>query len=233
MPADAAHIYPFNLVKATSKEPTAVARFWDLLRLFWDETRINKWRRAIFSEEDETISDGCHNMLTLSKQAHALWGEARFALRPLEQSDDQKRLKVEFHWQKKALDADAEIDLLSGPESTRDYHGERECTLTVEDSADGSGDGPHRGYRRIRSGDTFTFRTTDPKRLPLPSWPLLEMQWYLQRIAAMSGAAGPPEYEEYSEEDDNAPGALSIDCARRVGDVFEWVQTGAPPTLVK
>ena len=46
-------------------------------------------------------------------------------------------------------------------------------------------------YKVVVSRDVFTLTTDDPERLPLPSWPLLEMQWHLQRIAlaAMSGAA--------------------------------------------
>ncbi|KAN0086693.1 hypothetical protein V8E54_000381 [Elaphomyces granulatus] len=47
----------------------------------------------------------------------------------------------------------------------------------------GKGDLP----RDIRSEDTFTLTTDDPVKKPLPSWKLLEMQWILQKILAMSG----------------------------------------------
>jgi hypothetical protein len=40
-----------------------------------------------------------------------------------------------------------------------------------------------------RSGDKISLKTDDPKTLPLPHFALLEMQWILQRVAAMSAAA--------------------------------------------
>ena len=60
---------------------------------------------------------------------------------------------------------------------------------------------------RIRSGETFTFTTEDPENLPLPSLQLLEMQWVLQRLVGMSGAAGWPSLDEIDDDsvdnDDN------------------------------
>jgi hypothetical protein len=56
--------------------------------------------------------------------------------------------------------------------------------------------------RRIYSGETFTFTTKDPKNLPLPSMELLEMQWLLQRLVAMSGAAGWPIFDDTVGDDD-------------------------------
>jgi len=46
--------------------------------------------------------------------------------------------------------------------------------------------------RDLRSEDTFTLTTDDPVNKPLPSFKLLHMQWILQRITAMSGAAIDP-----------------------------------------
>jgi hypothetical protein len=46
--------------------------------------------------------------------------------------------------------------------------------------------------RDLRSGDTLTLITDDPVNKPLPSFKLLHMQWILQRITAMSGAAIDP-----------------------------------------
>ena len=43
--------------------------------------------------------------------------------------------------------------------------------------------------RYIKSGDWFEMRTDDPEARPLPSWELLEMQWFLQRVVGMAGAA--------------------------------------------
>lgn len=40
----------------------------------------------------------------------------------------------------------------------------------------------------IASGDVFTVTTSDPETMPLPSWALLETQWFLRQVAGMSGA---------------------------------------------
>ena len=54
--------------------------------------------------------------------------------------------------------------------------------------------------RPIRSGETFTFTTKDSKNLPLPSLELLEMQWVLQRLVGMTGAAGWPSLDLYGDD---------------------------------
>jgi hypothetical protein len=54
--------------------------------------------------------------------------------------------------------------------------------------------------RKICSGDEICLETNDPQRLPLPDWRLLDMQWILHRVAAMSGAA---ESRDGFNEDDN------------------------------
>ena len=41
----------------------------------------------------------------------------------------------------------------------------------------------------IYSGQIMTIRTSDPETMPLPSFQLLQMQWFLNRVAAISGAA--------------------------------------------
>jgi hypothetical protein len=55
-------------------------------------------------------------------------------------------------------------------------------------------------YRGIESGDTFTLTTDDPEIRPLPSWELLDMQWVLQRLTAMSGAAETPDVDLYDDD---------------------------------
>lgn len=43
--------------------------------------------------------------------------------------------------------------------------------------------------RWIQSGDVISFTTHGPEKLPLPSFDLLDMQWALHRVTALSGAA--------------------------------------------
>jgi hypothetical protein len=55
----------------------------------------------------------------------------------------------------------------------------------------------------IRSGDVFTLTTDDPQARPLPHWDLMEMQWMLQRLVGISGAADWPELDLSEEDDDD------------------------------
>jgi hypothetical protein len=66
-------------------------------------------------------------------------------------------------------------------------------------------------YRGIESGDIFTFTTDDPAIRPLPSWELLDMQWVLQRLTAMSGGAGTPDVDVYDDEDVGSGSMLILD----------------------
>lgn len=52
----------------------------------------------------------------------------------------------------------------------------------------------------IYSGELVTLTTRDPVAMPLPSFELLEMQWMLNRIAALSGAADVTD-EQLEDED--------------------------------
>jgi hypothetical protein len=203
-----------------------VQRFWRILGLFWNEDRVKSWQTAILPTGDNLRQprDGCFNMLSLNKHAHALWGAARFALRPVLQTPDEKMLKVEFHWQKQSVvSSAAEVDLLAQPVSTRGFHGERGNVLMFTTGTFDEDGTPI--FRGIRSGKVFTITTKDPVRLPLPSWPLLEMQWYLQRVVAMSAAAEPPTDSEVDEWNSER-GTTRLDrdtTARRIGRVSEWL----------
>ena len=55
--------------------------------------------------------------------------------------------------------------------------------------------------KRIHSGDEIYLETSDPKRLPLPDLRLLEMQWILHRVTALSGAAEPR--DDFGEDTDD------------------------------
>jgi hypothetical protein len=54
----------------------------------------------------------------------------------------------------------------------------------------------------ICSGDEFSLETDDPVLRPLPDFRLLEMQWFLHRVTAMSGAAEiQDEFDDDSDDD--------------------------------
>jgi len=145
------------------------------------------------AESPNTGVDEPFNLICLTRDAHDMWNKGLFALKPLELSDDNKELTVQFFWQvPNKYELENRIDFLTPPASSKGLNeggGRR-----LFDDKD----------RRILSGQVFSFKTTAPEKRPLPSWELLEMQWYLQRLVAMSGAAGWP-ILEWNDDDNYIP----------------------------
>ena len=163
-----------------------VPKFWRLLSIFWGRHRVNTWRCKIFPnvEKSDTGVDEPFNLISLTPDAHDLWNKGLFALKPLELSNDNTELTVQFFWQvPNKYNQESRIDLLTEPTSSKSLDDSGPGKWLAYEEADKS-------LHRIRSGEVFTFRTTDPAMYPLPSNELLEMQWYLQRLVSMSGAAG-------------------------------------------
>ncbi|KAK6810893.1 hypothetical protein RU639_013342 [Aspergillus parasiticus] len=225
---DAAHIYPNSLLNASTREPDAVERFWDMLNVFWDESRVQRWKSGIFGNENtpEKPHHGCFNLLSLDQKVHKLWGDAKFALRPIEQIDS-RTLKVEFHWQRGLSNPVAKVDLLKKPESSRgvcEYFdrrfGHRRYSIPLPTGTYKDNGEPE--YRPITSGDVFTITTSNPTTMPLPSWALLEMQWHLQRVAGMSGAAEVENIPDY-DDDNRDTTAIRDDPVELTRRINEWL----------
>jgi hypothetical protein len=171
----------------------AQSSFWTLLGIFWAEDRIVEWRKKIFPNPNhpDTGVEACFNLISLSASAHWHWNKGRFALKPLEMSDDKKALTVQFFWQPQYSHGNKDpVDLLKEPLSSRNlrWAKKEEMEYYLTRRQDGS-------PRDIQSGDIFTFTTDDPVIRPLPSWELLDMQWILQRLTAMSGGPETPDVD--------------------------------------
>src|SRR5947209_1019623 len=153
----------------------------------------------------------CFNLISLSPDAHSLWTRGLFALKPLKLSRNRKTLTVQFFWQLPSnYKINSRIDLLTEPTSSKGLDMIPGQSWLNRLEVDGS-------TPRIRSGETFTFTTEDPENLPLPSLQLLEMQWVLQRLVGMSGAAGWPSlnWDDDDSVDDNDSWLVPdhIDCS--------------------
>jgi len=184
-----------------------IPEFWKLLFLFWDEDRVMKWKRTIFSNPENPS----FNLISLSPNAHDMWNRGHFALKPLKLSRDQKKLTVQFFWQVPGnYEAESQIDLLTEPTPSKDLNHLPNGGVLHHNNV-----GP--SSLRIQSGETFTFTTKDPKNLPLPSLELLEMQWVLQRLVGMTGAAGWPSLD--SSDDDTIDG----EGGWFIPDRIDWV----------
>ncbi|KAL2376476.1 hypothetical protein RJZ90_007473 [Blastomyces dermatitidis] len=118
-----------------------------------------------------------------------------------------------------------EIDLLKAPatsEGLYDYDGgEGSPVATGKRKMDGQPE-----YGALISGQVITLTTDDVAKRPLPSWPLLELQWHLQRVAGMSGAA--EARDEVGRNDDGDDGELVVldrdAAANRVTSISQWLQ---------
>ena len=145
------------------------------MNVFWTEDRVTEWRNKIFPDPNhpDTGVEACFNLISLGPSAHWHWDKGRFAFKPLEMSDDKKKLTVQFFWQPQYSHGNKDpVDLLEEPLSSRDLRfTEKEGIeyFLARRQDDGS-------YRGVESGDIFTFITDDPAIRPLPSWELLDMQ---------------------------------------------------------
>ena len=191
------------------------------------------WRLKIFQDPENPGVEGCFNLISLSHDAHDSWNQGLFALKPLKLSRDQKKLTVQFFWQVQGnYEIEDQIDLLTEPTSSEDLEaavnksGERHWLY--RDENDGL------PPRMICSGDVFTFTTEDPTNLPLPSLELLEMQWVLQRLVGMSGAAGWPALDTFEDDTIDSDDGLLVsdytdynvhDSSERVSEWFSADET--------
>jgi hypothetical protein len=163
-----------------------------MLQNFWPEEKITAWEEIVFPDgPEERGLETTRNLITLEAHVHRLWNEGAFALKPISISEDNTTLTIQFFWQTKQPLVTSTINLTSIPSST--------CNLDQSDQGTRlhSSDG-----RRIKSGDLFELKTDDSEARPLPSMELLEMQWFLQRVMGMGGAADQLEDGDYHFSDD-------------------------------
>jgi hypothetical protein len=222
---EVAHIYPFFSLKGREEGFGPRKIFWTSLRCFWSEDKVTTWEIELFpSGINELGIERVYNLITLSDEVHDVWNQGAFALKPISLSEDKTTLTVQFFWQKKLAGTPAMVPLSTRPESTEglneieDKHGYGTIWLATKIGS--------QMVRAIKSGDFFDFKTDDPVVKPLPSIKLLEMQWFLQRVAGMAGAAGPYE-PDCGEDSDDDISNMGLD---EVGDT-SYISTCSGPSL--
>ncbi|PWY66811.1 hypothetical protein BO94DRAFT_479377 [Aspergillus sclerotioniger CBS 115572] len=174
IPVEVAHIFP----KSLGKNIEGLRDFWKCLQCFWTPQQVKAWKnRFLGSDGTET----CSNLICMVNNAHKLWEKAAFALKPLSLSEDERQLEVQFFWLPKHKYR-KQVPLTAVPDpfprnlsSTNDQY----KTVLFNNVTD----------TKLCSGDILTFKTGDPMGHPLPSMELLNMQWVLHRVLALSGAA--------------------------------------------
>jgi hypothetical protein len=125
---------------------------------------------------------------------HAFPSAGSFIRRPIRRRADHKALEVEFIWlEKENRSQDTRVDLLvmskTTPAATNAGNRYKPMLRTNE-----------KGSRILTSGTRFLIETEDPEDKSLPDVGLLVLQYYLQRVLAMSGAAGWDTINEFRDE---------------------------------
>jgi HNH endonuclease len=215
-----AHIYPQGLISLPNIQTAfdrCIPGIWKFLHVFWDEDRVSRWRHSIFRDPDDSEKpyDGCYNMICLRDDVLSMWGKGIFALRPISLSPDRKQLHLQFYWQPNQTHGPNDfVEMTKAPLSSKDLTEVAGNMLSYHDS--------NQVWVSIKSGHIFTMTTCDPERLPLPSFELLEMQWYLTRIVSMSAAAEAQEDVDSDNGDGGNDLTLPLENSR-FDDVLHWI----------
>lgn len=149
------------------------AKIWKLAKLLWNTETVARWK-SIISGSDNTHT--CATVIMLCTHVENLWKGARFGLQPIYLSPDRRRLALEFYW-------------------LHSHVPKGSVTLKDQPVVDGQIRVGPNGLRLLDSGlynfqiphGPIILETNDPDNHPLPSMELLEMQWTLNRIIALSG----------------------------------------------
>jgi hypothetical protein len=175
---EVAHIYPHHSIKQKEEDKGSPRHaFWDMLGAFWPVEKVATWEAKLFPQGiGEKGQEEVYNLISLAPTVHAIWGKGLFALKPISESNDKKTLIVQFLWQEKQIGHFPKISPTTPPTSTEGL--EQTAGIWLFD----------KNGKKIRSGDYFELCTDDPIRKPLPSFELLELQWFLQRLQGMAGA---------------------------------------------
>ncbi len=208
---DIAHIYPHHSMKYKEGRLEPRYNFWNHLKLFWPKEKIAAWEAEMFPNSiGEFGVERVYNLICLSSSTHRIWAEGQFALKPISVSDDEKTLTIQFFWQEKHRDLQPAMSFLTRAISTE---GINEITI----SGGGVSRLRNKDNVQVTSGDYFQIQTDDPAKKPLPSFKLLELQWFIHRVIGMAGAADVywPSLSESGSDIDEIEGEYMLE------DMFE------------
>ncbi|PYH67557.1 HNH endonuclease signature motif containing protein [Aspergillus vadensis CBS 113365] len=189
-PVEIAHILPNGLGRM---ETQTLQEFWFPLHRFWSKERVMAWMKQAAGQE---ATEACSNFLCMTDMAHKLWKKARFALKPLSLSEDRRSLQVQFYWlpvynYRSRIPATEVPRRMSRKLSGTTVDGKETMLFNIATN------------KKLCSGDILTFKTNDPNSHPLPSMELLDMQWVLNRVLALSGATYATDEELYPDFSSN------------------------------
>lgn len=147
--------------------------------------------------QNKTFTESPRNMLSLSPTLHSWWDKAKYALKPLTRTDNE--ITVQFHWLRPSGLKPADRIMNDG----KDLLSKAGLGQPNGSAAWGTRLCHRKSGLPIKTGQTFVITAKDPS--DLPSFELLELQWDLLRVCAISGAADVDDeyYEESLNGDDD------------------------------
>lgn len=179
------HIVPFLFIK---NEQT-----WRRLRLFWPQEQVDTWKNFFGGQDYRT--EFLRNSICLTSYVRDMWQNGLCTFKPVEKRNgegDEEYLTLEFYYLPPPIPMN----------SVRVSVGTR--PLIPSNLTKSPGNLAVVNYEKgvfLVSGDKFTLRTHNKHTHPLPSWELLMMQWNIQRIAGLRGAAELFDDDEEDESD--------------------------------
>ena len=182
---EACHLYPWSGFRHTRHKE--VGHFWQLLSMFWP-VDSREASNLIFADSRPRTPRGTEtvaNIISFCPTMHAYHTRGSFGLRPIQMSEDATKMELEFHWFHRARRQRRDrMDILDLPKSSRNlFKDDKDDVHPRYDPESITSD-------MLTSGTRFTISTHDPSTHPLPHPRLLNIQWHLQRLLAISGAAG-------------------------------------------
>jgi hypothetical protein len=187
---NASHIYPNSLGQAGYKQS-----FWDGLSLFWSKEKVQEWKRTLSSAKGPEII--C-NMITLNALAHKAWDAGLFALKHISGNDDGHgfEMQLQFHWMQ-PLSPIKKTLTLTEFSSKPSFSSDAECGEDSYYLHD------YTTHEIIKTGHIIHLVTVHYVDLPLPPKSLIDLQWHLHRVRALSAAAIDDELEVGDDDDDD------------------------------
>ncbi|CAG8097471.1 unnamed protein product [Penicillium salamii] len=163
-------------------------RAWQWLALFWGTQKVQAWRDLLM--RDSVINaHQIYNLLTVALDVRNYLDCGLAALRPVSVNEDETEMRIALHWLPlpKEFGEMTRTDLVPLTQNPLEEprfrptmtHGNNHPVYIVY--------GGGRTWEAVRSGHIFTVKTTNVEERPLPSFQLLELMWFLTRIATMEG----------------------------------------------
>jgi hypothetical protein len=90
-----ARIFPDSLSNTIGQEEQC--DLWEMLSVFWSAEQLTRWK-SVLAGLGPDATQASENLFTVDPTVRCLWNKSRFALKPLQLSEDRKQLTVEFHW---------------------------------------------------------------------------------------------------------------------------------------